>query len=87
MPDGNRLNGDSIPSWGSWGGSPLLYAQTPEPSWGPGPQSLPVEAKAEMEAARGQRPGKSPCLESRADKGPAREEAGTQAPGGYAASR
>ena len=78
MPDGNRrYYGDSIPPWGSWG-DPRCSTQTPGLCWGPGPQSLPVEAKAEMEAAR----GRTPCLERRADKGPAPEEAGTQAPAG-----
>ena len=53
MPDGNRRYGESIPPWGSWR-DPRCSTQTPGQCWGPGPQSLPVEAKAEMEAAPGQ---------------------------------
>ena len=70
------------PILGILGGPPLLYIQTPGLSWGPGPQSLPVEAKAEMEAAPGQRPGRSPCLERRADKGPARRRPAPRHPVG-----
>lgn len=56
------------PTLGILGGPPLLYTQTPGLCWGPGPQSLPVEAKAEMVAAPG--PDSQPGEESRQRPGP-----------------